>query len=344
MAANDWLLVDLFLLIYNLAWLAFLTYKHYGQVTTKAGHIFELHVQLISTVDILFWILLVELEVLPMGTLTEIINTTIAYILFIAVVCSQIETAIFLKTLNTNTMMTNTAGKIILAMDIFSLGMAVITTLAQPSTMQSKLECYLLTPKAFYQFTIPCVVVLTIVLGVIGYALFRSQPIRKTRENEEHFEFEGAGQGIEIREDGTPSQDGLVNIHDEISDRNRESIENEGTPLRNVEEEIFVEDIEIGFNLENSMTENQQNDTQCLTGTGMKMHILNKYLKNALISLLILTSLLFLNLPTLYAFLTNSECENPTLMAITELNYYVWFCLYSLMPILIKLKLDRLSE
>ena len=80
MAANDWLLVDLFLLIYNLAWLVFLTYKHYGQVTTKAGHIFELHVQLISTVDILFWILQVELEVLPFGTLTEILNTTIAYI------------------------------------------------------------------------------------------------------------------------------------------------------------------------------------------------------------------------------------------------------------------------
>ena len=56
----------------------FLTYKHYGQVTTKAEHIFELHVLLISTVDILFWILLVELEVL--GTLTEILNTTIAYI------------------------------------------------------------------------------------------------------------------------------------------------------------------------------------------------------------------------------------------------------------------------
>ena len=151
MAANDWLLVDRFLLIYNLAWLVFLTYKHYGQVTTKAGHIFELHVLLISTVDILFWILLVELEVLPLGTLTEILYITIAYSLIIAVAGSQIETAMFLKTLNTNTMM---------------------TTLAQPSTKQSKLECYLLTPKAFYQFTIPCMVVLVIVLGVIGYALF----------------------------------------------------------------------------------------------------------------------------------------------------------------------------
>ena len=156
MAANDWLLVDRFLLIYNLAWLVFLTYKHYGQVTTKAGHIFELHVLLISTVDILFWILLVELEVLPLGTLTEILYITIAYSLIIAVAGSQIETAMFLKTLNTNTMMTNTAGEIILAMDIFNLGTAVITTLAQPSTKQSKLECYLLTPKAFYQFTIPC--------------------------------------------------------------------------------------------------------------------------------------------------------------------------------------------
>ena len=190
MAANDWLLVDLFLLIYNFTWLVFLTYKHYGQVTTKAGHIFELHVQLVITVDILFWMLLIDLEVFPLGIFTEILYSNITYSLIIAVVCSQIETAMFLRTLNTNTMMTNTAGKIILAMDIFSLGLALITTLVQPSSIPSKLECHLLTPKAFYKLTIPCTVVLVILLGVIGFALFRSRQIRKTRANEEHFGFE----------------------------------------------------------------------------------------------------------------------------------------------------------
>ena len=152
-----------------------------------------------------------------------------------------------------------------------------------------------------------------------------------------------------------------------ISEMNRKaSKENGATPIRNVENDIFIEDIEttsssidVNFslssstkvhtvgqgnelNLENRMTENQQNDIQWLLGTGL-MKTLNKYLKNALISLLILTSLIPVNLPTLYAFLTNSECENPTLTALKEFSYFVWFCLYTLLPILIKLKLDRLS-
>ena len=167
-----------------------------------------------------------ELKVLAQGTLTEILNTTIAYSLMIAVAvaASQIETAMFLKTLNTNTMM---------------------TTLAQPSTKQSKLECYLLTPKAFYQFTIPCMLVLVIVLGVIGYALFRSRQIRKTRANEDHFSFEGAGNDIEVRDNGSPSQDGLFTIQDAISEINRYLKENGATPIRNVEEDVFVEDTEL---------------------------------------------------------------------------------------------------
>ena len=49
MAVNYWFLVDILSLIYNIAWLVFLIYKHYGKATTKAGHIFELHVLLVNT-------------------------------------------------------------------------------------------------------------------------------------------------------------------------------------------------------------------------------------------------------------------------------------------------------
>ena len=76
-------------------------------------------------------------------------------------------------------------------------------------------------------------VVLVIVLGVIGYALFRSRQIRKTRANEDHFSFEGAGNDIEVRENGTPSQDGLFTIPDAISEINRDLKENGATPIRN---------------------------------------------------------------------------------------------------------------
>ena len=40
MTAYEYLLADLITLIYNIAWLLFLIYRHYGQVTTTAGHIF----------------------------------------------------------------------------------------------------------------------------------------------------------------------------------------------------------------------------------------------------------------------------------------------------------------
>ena len=43
MEGYEWLCVDLLSFIYTLTWLVFLTRKHYGQVTTTAGHIFELN-------------------------------------------------------------------------------------------------------------------------------------------------------------------------------------------------------------------------------------------------------------------------------------------------------------
>ena len=54
------LVADLLVLFYKLTWLGFLTKKHYGQVTTTAGHIFELNVQLQNTIGIFLWILLVD--------------------------------------------------------------------------------------------------------------------------------------------------------------------------------------------------------------------------------------------------------------------------------------------
>ena len=133
MAAYEWLPVDLFNLVYNLTWLVFLTHKHYGRGTTRAGHIFELNVLLNATIINLLWILLVDLELLPSSIMSEILNTANLYTFMAAIACSQIETIVFLKTLNVNTMTTNTAGKIILATTILSFGMAVITRLTLSS-------------------------------------------------------------------------------------------------------------------------------------------------------------------------------------------------------------------
>ena len=137
-----------------------------------------------------------------MGMLADILYSTTWYSLVVAVAGSQIETAIFLKTLDTNTMMTNTAGKIILAMDIFSLitgtGTGVISTLTLSSSIQSKPECFLFTPRVFYQYTILTFILLVILLTVIGIAVFRIGVFRKTRANEEHFSFEVEGHVMEL--------------------------------------------------------------------------------------------------------------------------------------------------
>ena len=129
----------------------------------KAGHIFELNVLVNYSLYSLLMILLVDLEVLPWGPISEILQTTLFFSYLLAVTGSQIETVIFLKTLDVNTMVTNTAGHIIAALTFCSLSLAVTTTLAKPSwnVNERKTEyCEFITPKAFYRTTIPSTVAL----------------------------------------------------------------------------------------------------------------------------------------------------------------------------------------
>ena len=153
------MLANLIILFYNLAWLVFLTKKHYGQVTTRAGHIFELNLLLQLTFSIFLWILLVDLGALDgWCTLRDILSGVLFYGPWVALAGSQIETAIFLKTLNVNTMMTNTAGKIILAMKIFTYGMAIIFTLVLPDRKMCQIRtelCESLNMTDIHQITIP---------------------------------------------------------------------------------------------------------------------------------------------------------------------------------------------
>ena len=187
MAAYEYLLVDLITLIYNLTWLVFLTKRHYGQVTTTAGHVFELNVLLNININVFSTIILLDLEVLPRGIMSEILYANIQYSHYVAIAGSQLETAVFLKTLNVNTMMTNTAGKIILAMYIFCYVLGVTITLVFPPTRVKSeiLFCEYLNPRDFYCFVIPVTVLVGIVLSVIGFSVFRSLQIRRIRSDEE---------------------------------------------------------------------------------------------------------------------------------------------------------------
>ena len=76
----------------------------------------------------------------------------------------------------------------------------------------------------------------------------------------------------------------------------------------------------------------------------MIMKTIHKYLKNTMISLLILTSLLPWYSTGLYGLITNSGCEDPTIKTMAEMSEYGYYMLTIFLPVLIKLKLDRLSE
>lgn len=412
--------------IYNLSWLVFLTKKHYGQVTTKAGHIFELNVLVNYILYSLLMILLVDLEVLPWGTMSEILQTMLFFNYLLAVAGSQIEAVIFLKTLDVNTMMTNTAGKIIAAMTFCSLGLAITITLAKPSwnVNERKTEyCEFVTPKAFYRTTLPSTVPLVIVLAVIGFAVYRSHQVRKISDNEDHVGDEGEGHQLEMESRDTlnvsPYQERLFTVQEVISDLYVESRENCEGPAGIIENDVFIEDIELGIletpelnqvseeigeNIENVVLETPElnpdleetgenienvedelvvnvNESPCsmeelsiggmiqemnqlneLNSVNTRNHIagvlennwclpagtcisqtVNKYLKNSLISLLILTCELPWYLTNLYGFISNSGCENPALKILSEVSVYLSYS-YILLPYLIKIKLDRLSH
>ena len=94
-------------------------------------------------------------------------------------------------------------------------------------------------------------------------------------------------------------------------------------------------------NNRNSITDQENNC--CLQAGTWILQIVNKYLKNSLLSLFILTCELYWHWPSLYGFITNSGCENPTVKVWTEISYIISFS-YFMVPFLIKIKLDRLSN
>ena len=415
-------IVDLLYLIYTLLWLSFLIRRHFGQASTRAGHIFELNVLLNLTVTQLL-ILLIDLDAIPWDTLSEILHTTMVNSYLVALAASQIETAMFLKTLNVNTIMIITAVKICLVLPLFCLGMGVICTLVLPPLKLNQNEnseeiCEFLTPKFFFRTTISSTVVLAIVLSVIGFAVFRSHQIRKTSDYRELVGHE-MGYRDTLRGPLLPERLFTIPYHEAVAEVNTESGENHGNvemenPLvvqdidqDNIEQHVLnrvseghdetpenvddempdempenledetpdetpenLEDVAVNVDIieaappmeelsismminelqnlengQNNITENQGIVSRCLPIPGKCiLQTLNKYLKNALISLLILTSELPWYLTAMYGLITSSGCENSTLRLMSEFAFSCWYGFHLFLPFLIKIKLERLSE
>lgn len=427
MANFEDILVGFLFLIYNITWLVFLIRKHYGQVTTKAGHIFELNVQLNAAIYNLF-MLTMDMEVLPRNAVTKALNIAVMFSWWLAIAGSHIEAAIFLKTFNVNTMMTNTAGKIILATTICSFVIGCVFALANPSWKvieNSQWVCYSFTREDFYLKFIPSTVILAIVLAVMGFAVFRSRQFAKheieprdlsyaTPSQERLFiinvepyvkdqEENNEPSASEVENDLVVEDIEVVNINLEPPGQEQEE-NNEASTGEEVENVLVVEDIELVNNLEDeieipvespssidqfegqvendlvvenielvnnlddeitvesprsfeqlsvtamiqeisNLTDNQQNCIQCLQGPGISiLYTLKKYMKNTLISLVILTIELPWYFTSLYGFLTDSGCENQTFSIMLEICMYYVIGVAIFLPYLIKIRLDRLSE
>ena len=315
MTAYEWLLVDFLNLIYNFTWLMFLASRYYGQVTTTAGHIFELNVLLNVSINNFLLILIWDLELLPKGIISDMLDKTNFYSFLVAMAGSLIETVVFLKTLNVNTMMTNTARKIILAMTIFGYVLGVIITLVLPSTNKSQSEimfCDSLSPEDFFRLTLPGTLFFVIVLSVIGFAVFRGLQIRRTIENVEIPERRHKS-GVRRLND-TPSPGRLFTIQAVIAEIDQE------TPRQIIEGDLVIQNIENGdYNIDMDPSVVMDNamigEMGCvphLPGIDIIMKTIHKYL----------TSLLPSYLTGLYGFITNSGCEDPNIKVMAEISDY----------------------
>ena len=348
---------------------------------------FELNVLLNAIIGNFLWIVLTEFEVLRLGFTSDLIE----FCLLVATAGSQIETIVFLKTLTVNTMMTNTAGKIILAMTMFSFGLAVFNTLAWPSTMVHKSEimsCDYLKPMAMdfkrkFILTLIYTFTILIVFTVLSFGVFRGLQIRRTSDNAELIYETAMRRGDTLN---TPSQERLFTIQAMILELNQEAsrgIIEEDLEIQDIEldrmetspsiEQMSVSEPEIQQNpfgcdppsIHNVMideisqseeanaeifmnshtsSEVQQDAFGCVPGINIIMKTIQKYMKNSMISLIFLTLLLPWYLTLVFGFISNSGCEDPTIKFMAEMSEDSLYIVTIFLPLVIKLKLDRLSE
>ena len=209
-----------------------------------------------------------------------------------------------------------------------------------------------------YPITIPGTLVILIIFAVLGFTLFRSHQIEKKKniERPENVGVEGSGK--------------LFTIQRAFSELHKGLEENQETHEGNLEDDIVVEDVELvttetpqnssdqvsigvmiseisqlpNTNLENTWNDQIDNQQIPCIEIGLIIQTLNKYFKNTLMSVLILSSELPWYLTSMYGFITISGCENPTFMLMSEISYYSFIVFDICLPLLIKLKLDRLSQ
>ena len=91
--------------------------------------------------------------------------------------------------------------------------------------------------------------------------------------------------------------------------------------IQNIENGDYNIDMDPSVVMDNAMI-GEMGCVPHLPGIDIIMKTIHKYLKNTMISLLILTSLLPSYLTGLYGFITNSGCEDPNIKVMAEISDY----------------------
>ena len=145
----------------------------------------------------------------------------------------------------------------------------------------------------------------------------------------------------------TPSQGRLFTIEEAISDldqiETRQRIESSPS-IDHVMINEITQEMNVNIMNPSMISEVQQDPIGCAPGIDMILKTIHKYMKNSMISLLFMTSLLPWYSTVIYGFISNSGCENPTLKFMEEMSEYVLYMVVIPIPLVIKHKLDRLSE
>ena len=359
--------------LYGGAWLGFLCCKHYGQA--RAAHIFELNFLLNSVILCLIWTI-VDMQVLHNCLVLATLEAIFSADYFFSICLTHIDTAVFLKTMSADTMITNTAGWICLGMKIPSSALGILLTFLLPESQEcpraysqtTSLPCDFFRPFGFYRTTIIFLFTLLIILAVMGFTMYRSHSFKQPPLNEQsqpsnnssepvddiaienNSIVDNEAEGISIKAESIEEVMGM-DTSDGENGRKDDIVINVIDALRYIQTAWPEEPLSLNDNVRDAEVLRIDHALSAASpvvpcfGPGNEIfRILQKYLNNTLLSLAILAVGIPENVTLIYAFITEDGCEEESFGMIADTTYLFMGIFGFLIPYLVKKKLDRLSE
>ena len=226
-----------------------------------------------------------------------------------------------MQNLSADTMTTNTAALICVGLKVIAVmaGLTLVWAFPESRLCSSSLDfCEYFHPTMFYIYSLPFILTFIIVLGVVGFTMYRAHTFVSIPPQEEH---------------------------------------NESTPVEIVTQEILQngmqEDdcstISLGYFNSNESLNNTCQPPVMIQNLFLPLYsildVLYKYMRVTLLSLCLLAVNLPEHIIIIIAFTTNSGCESEQFVQAVDYIYMPNTMIAALIvPYLVKRKMDRFSE